>query len=51
MNTIPTANGTIGRPTMEMLVHWHTIYVNISQSTCQLLLMAHHWHANGEWFT
>jgi hypothetical protein len=25
--------------------------VNISQSACLLLLMVHHWHANGEWFT
>jgi hypothetical protein len=42
------ANGPIGRPIVEMLAYWHTIDGNISQSTCQLLLMVHHWHANGE---
>jgi hypothetical protein len=34
-----------------MLAHWHTIDVNISPSAYQLLLMVHHWHANGEWLT
>jgi hypothetical protein len=45
------SNSPIGRPTMEMLAHWHTIDVNISPSAYQLLLMVHHWHANGEWLT